>query len=226
MKDSNDITTNHSDSISCLNPKTCSLQADYDAIKIERDHLQAAAFEDPLTGLYNYRHFEQNLEHELERSIRTGQATTLMMIDIDHFKAINDQYGHESGNITLIQLGQTLLSALRKLDIACRYGGEEFAIILPSTDLLTGTYVAERIRHTVETMVIELDDQTLSITVSIGVASYSPTQESTTHQLIEQADAALYEAKRSGRNRVNSAPNDRPTSISDDEKDALHSLFN
>ncbi|WP_297531012.1 GGDEF domain-containing protein [Thalassolituus sp.] len=180
---------------------------------------------DPLTGLFNVRHFRKSLEHELERTRRTGMTTALIMVDLDHFKNINDTWGHESGNQVLQTVAQLLQDQTRKLDICCRYGGEEFAVILPSTELMLARQVAERCLNALRETVIPLDETDLQVTASIGVA-VADNSAQTTESLIENADECMYEAKRGGRNQVVSKrPQPSESAVSADERDALRGLF-
>ena len=180
---------------------------------------------DPLTGLFNVRHFRKSLEHELERTRRTGMTTALIMVDLDHFKNINDTWGHESGNQVLQTVAQLLQDQTRKLDICCRYGGEEFAVILPSTELMLARQVAERCLNALRETVIPLDETELQVTASIGVA-VADNSAQTTESLIENADECMYEAKRGGRNQVVSKrPQPSESAVSADERDALRGLF-
>ena len=180
---------------------------------------------DPLTGLFNVRHFRKSLEHELERTRRTGMTTALIMVDLDHFKNINDTWGHESGNQVLQAVAQLLQDQTRKLDICCRYGGEEFAVILPSTELMLARQVAERCLNALRETVIPLDETDLQVTASIGVA-VADNSAQTAESLIENADECMYEAKRGGRNQVVSKrPQPSESAVSADERDALRGLF-
>jgi diguanylate cyclase (GGDEF)-like protein len=180
---------------------------------------------DPLTGLFNVRHFRKSLEHELERTRRTGMTTALIMVDLDHFKNINDTWGHESGNQVLQTVAQLLQDQTRKLDICCRYGGEEFAVILPSTELMLARQVAERCLNSLRETVIPLDETDLQVTASIGVA-VADNSAQTAESLIENADECMYEAKRGGRNQVVSKrPQPSESAVSADERDALRGLF-
>ena len=181
---------------------------------------------DPLTGLFNVRYFREALDAELERTRRTGLPTSLMMVDLDHFKRVNDTYGHENGNRVLLHVAELLRNQTRKLDICCRYGGEEFIIILPSTELMLANQVAERCRSLLEELPVELDDGQLQITASIGVAVCSDAGQLVASQLIEHADQCLYKAKHQGRNQVVSRREERPDHrVTVDEKAALNSLF-
>ena len=180
---------------------------------------------DPLTGLFNVRHFRKSLEHELERTRRTGMTTALIMVDLDHFKNINDTWGHESGNQVLQTVAQLLQDQTRKLDICCRYGGEEFAVILPSTELMLARQVAERCLNALRETVIPLDETDLQVTASIGVA-VADNSAKTAESLIENADECMYEAKRGGRNQgVSKRPQPSESAVSADERDALRGLF-
>ncbi len=180
---------------------------------------------DPLTGLFNVRHFRKSLEHELERTRRTGMTTALIMVDLDHFKNINDTWGHESGNQVLQTVAQLLQDQTRKLDICCSYGGEEFAVILPSTELMLARQVAERCLNSLRETVIPLDETDLQVTASIGVA-VADNSAQTAESLIENADECMYEAKRGGRNQVVSKrPQPSESAVSADERDALRGLF-
>ena len=189
--------------------------------------LRTEVITDPLTGLYNVRYFRQALEQELERTRRTQISSVLMMIDLDHFKQINDTYGHESGNLVLKQTARLIRDTTRKLDIQCRYGGEEFVVILPTTELMLAVHVAERLRESIEaTPVFTDDDSDISVTASIGLALHSAEAPLAASALIEEADQQLYRAKQQGRNQVCYAALHVPeTQVSGDEKEALGAMF-
>ncbi len=180
---------------------------------------------DTLTGIANYRYFAQALEQEIERTQRSGQPTSLIMLDIDFFKKVNDQWGHEVGNQALIHLSQLLQQTVRKLDVPCRYGGEEFAVILPDTNLAACLPVAERIRQRIEELPLDVDGHPLHMTVSLGISTYADRQETTVEELVKQADHYLYRAKESGRNRVCHAKLPRIDVVTAEEKQALSHLF-
>lgn len=180
---------------------------------------------DPLTGLSNYRNFLDSLAREMERSQRSGQPTSLIMLDLDHFKQVNDTFGHEIGNLALSHVARLITQSLRKLDIPCRYGGEEFAVILPDTALPAGVQVAERLREVIETTPLPVDGQKLKITASLGISTYSMTQQKTAEELIRQADDHLYQAKQKGRNRVCHAGLPAAAEVGRAEKEALSKLF-
>ncbi len=216
----------------CRNGDLCQLEPEITALKQEVEQLAELVSTDTLTGLYNYRYFSSVIMQELERSQRTGQATTLIMLDADHFKKVNDTWGHEIGNQALKLIASCIKNNIRKIDIACRYGGEEFAVILPSTDIVTSIQVAERIRSAVESSLLEIDGkegetESISLTISLGISSYSNFQsEYDWHQLVEQADNELYQAKQQGRNRICYTPTETSDQqINDDEKSALFDMF-
>jgi diguanylate cyclase (GGDEF)-like protein len=153
---------------------------------------------DGLTELYNHRQFHERLEQEIARGSRFGAVFSIIMLDIDLFKVYNDIYGHLAGDQILRQMGELIRSSIRKLDIPFRYGGEEFTVILPEARLDNAYKIAERIRKTVES---EASSKAMPVTVSVGVASW-PSDGITREELIGCADAALYRAKQSGRNRT------------------------
>ena len=164
------------------------------------------AVTDELTGLVNVRRFQEQLDQEIERSDRFGAPLSLVMIDIDNFKSVNDTYGHQQGDLVLIEVARTLRRLSRDVDVPARYGGEEMSVILPQTDLTGAEQQAERMRAALEAMQIKrLDGRgLLPVTASFGVSSY-PSQAKEKDALIAAADAALYRAKRGGKNRVERA---------------------
>ena len=156
---------------------------------------------DPLTGLYNRRYLTETMGRELARCMREGQPLSLLMIDIDHFKTVNDTYGHQAGDEVLKQLGAILVSEVRGSDLACRYGGEEFLVLFPNMPLASAQARAEHYRLKVETTVLGFGEFQITTHLSIGVAGF-PGHATTPEGLIQAADHALYEAKRKGRNQV------------------------
>ncbi len=155
---------------------------------------------DYLTKLYNRRTLFRMLNHLFSSSLRYKNKLSFLMIDIDHFKTVNDTYGHFMGDEVLKSLAHTLVSSIRNSDISGRFGGEEFCVILPHTDINNASIAAEKIRKNVEKETIKIDNQEISITISIGVSSMQGGDNIDT--FIKRADDALYEAKESGRNRV------------------------
>lgn len=193
-------------------------------LRARTEELSELVHTDTLTGLYNYRHFSLVLEQELERTRRTGQPTCLIMVDLDHFKAVNDTWGHEIGNKVLKQTANLMTQLLRRIDIPCRYGGEEFALILPGTPLPRAIQAAERLRMALQETAVEFDGQQLSVTASMGVSVYMKESKLSVEAFIKEADGFLYQAKEAGRNRI--AHPDLETvrpkgQVSKDEKAAL-----
>jgi diguanylate cyclase (GGDEF)-like protein len=159
---------------------------------------------DPLTGALNRRAFQDFTDKEVSRSRRRRQPFSVLLLDIDHFKRINDTYGHPAGDSAIKAIADACVRTLRPSDVVARYGGEEFAIVLPETDLEQAELVAGRLRQAVERLVVSTDAGAIHMTVSIGVALCGP--GTTPSDSIRQADEALYQAKHAGRNRVVVAP--------------------
>lgn len=203
--------------------QACPIFDDIAQLRIEVDDLRSQVTQDFLTGLYNPRHLNFSLSQEIERTLRSRHPTTLIMVDIDHFKNVNDTYGHSAGDIVLKQVAKILPQCVRKLDVCCRYGGEEFAIILPSTHLLVGAQVAERIRQQIEDSVIQLTEGDIKVTASFGVNSFQYNSQFTQEEFMKSVDAQLYRAKKMGRNTVCSTPQEESStlSVSSDERAAL-----
>lgn len=165
----------------------------------ERTHVLSIT--DPLTRLYNRRYFFENARIEFERIRRYGGTLSVMMMDIDHFKDLNDTFGHAKGDLVLNEIAQRIKSCIRTVDIAARYGGEEFVILMPETDLNKASQVAERVRQSVGGQPFVVDDTRVMVTLSLGVAEIGPSHH-LLDDLLKDADQALYAAKASGRNRV------------------------
>lgn len=160
---------------------------------------------DPLTGLYNYGYLMGALDRELHRVNRYGGTVTLVMMDIDHFKLFNDRFGHQAGNEALKALGAVLRREKRESDIAARFGGEEFALLLPS-DEASGIETGDRLRQAIGRIQVPVGrGQTAGMTVSVGVANY-PESASSKEELLDKADQLLYASKRNGRDQVSVAP--------------------
>lgn len=162
------------------------------------ESVKTLAVTDALTGLYNRRHFDETLIKEMKRSQRTKYPFTIITLDLDHLKRINDTYGHSAGDAAIAAIGNVLLKNARETDIAARFGGEEFALIMPNTDLEGGIVLAERIRAIIESKKVE---GVGTITASIGVATYLK-HANTIEDLLKIVDQAMYKAKENGRNRV------------------------
>jgi two-component system cell cycle response regulator len=167
--------------------------------------METMATTDGLTGLTNHRTFQDRLVQLLDRAERTQQPASLLLCDVDHFKRVNDTYGHPVGDEVLRQVARVLQRSVRKIDIPARYGGEEFAVVLEATGTEGAMHLAERIRRDVAAMVIDSDKGQFHVTMSIGIASF-PDDARERSLLIERADASLYFAKENGRNRCVSFP--------------------
>jgi len=167
-----------------------------------REELRRSAETDPLTGVANRRRFYKALEIECSRFVRGHAPLSVLMIDLDFFKVINDQFGHLAGDTVLTAVSQLLLASLRKTDVLARYGGEEFAVLLPETRCEGASVIAERIRVAVCQAPIDVDGQSIPISVSVGVASHANDGEVDPQILLKKADLALYRAKAAGRNRI------------------------
>jgi diguanylate cyclase (GGDEF)-like protein len=167
------------------------------------DGLCDLSLRDALTGLANRRHFRAVLEREIDRVARTGESALLLILDIDHFKRVNDTYGHEAGDQVIQAVGRRLAECVRPMDTVARYGGEEFAIVLPNCQPTFGQAVAERMRQAVQAAPIRLKSgQDAHVTVSVGGAFAPQWVRSSVSLWMERADLQLYCAKTEGRNRV------------------------
>ncbi len=176
--------------------------ARFGAVAVENSRLYLMSTLDRMTRLYIHHYFEIRLFEEMKRSQRYNTPLSLIMCDIDHFKRFNDTYGHLQGDSVLKEVAAIFLKDLRKMDIPCRYGGEEFAVILPQTRLDQAGIVAQRLRKIVEQHPFKGTNGPLHVTISIGVAQYNSTKDSTIKEFIARSDKALYKAKEMGRNRV------------------------
>jgi diguanylate cyclase (GGDEF)-like protein len=170
------------------------------AMLVRVNRLQRDALVDAVTGLRNHRYFQDRLREELVRAERTDRPTSLIMLDLDNFKQINDRLGHATGDVVLRRIGGELLNNARAADVVCRYGGEEFTVILPDTAAADALLVAERLRQAIE----KLPGNPHPVTVSAGIAT-CPEHAQLADALITAADTAMYQAKAAGKNRVVSA---------------------
>jgi two-component system, cell cycle response regulator len=163
--------------------------------------MERLAITDGLTGLFNHRYFSEVAEKELARAARYQKPLSLIMIDLDYFKQVNDQFGHLMGDQILQLISRNCTKILRKIDIISRYGGEEFCVILPETDIKEAAAVAERLREAIASSQLVTKEGVVKVTGSLGVASLGMC-EAEIKKLINCADKALYEAKKAGRNQV------------------------
>src|SRR5713226_8338746 len=170
-----------------------------------RDNVQMSiemAITDALTGLYNRRYMETHVGTLVEQAAARGKPLTVLVLDIDYFKSINDTHGHDAGDDVLREFALRIRRSIRGIDLACRYGGEEFVVVMPETDLAVATMVAERLRRRVagEPFAIQQGSRGIEVTISIGIAALAPGDNPAS--VLKRADQALYRAKRDGRNRV------------------------
>ncbi|MBC7876558.1 MAG: diguanylate cyclase [Anaerolineales bacterium] len=177
------------------------LTLQFERINALQAKLREEAIRDPLTGLFNRRHLDEMLVIELSRSKRAGTPLTILMLDIDHFKNINDTYGHQVGDTVLQTVARTLSTNVRAGDIVCRYGGEEFTLVFPGMKAIDGHARAEVLRTLVALQTINDKGRTIRVTISIGGSVY-PQDGTSNEELMSLADHALYQAKQNGRNQV------------------------
>ena len=171
-------------------------------LRRQNEELAELVLTDGLTGLYNFRHFEHVLQAEMDRSKRSGIPTSLVMIDLDFFKSINDTHGHEIGNLVLKHVADILTAELRTTDVVCRYGGEEFAVIFPETDLNLAVKVADRIRELIADTPVNCEAGEIYVTASMGASVYMKFGILSVEEFVDSVDKYLYEAKKSGRNCI------------------------
>lgn len=167
--------------------------------------VQEMATTDSLTGLFNKRYFLENLTKEFKSTMRYQTPVSLIMIDLDNFKPVNDQFGHQAGDVVLREIASLLVRSLREIDVPARYGGDEIAIILPETVMEQAFFVAKRIKRLIEERPIRFGGKCIQVTASFGISSCPNPQIKTVEDMIMAADRALYEAKRDGRNRIESS---------------------
>ncbi len=165
----------------------------------ENRQLRSLSLSDDLTGLYNKRFFSIQLEIEMARAQRTGLPCCLLMIDFDNFKEINDRLGHDEGDRFLIQMGGLIREKLRPTDFVCRYGGDEFAVIMPATSLLDGIGIAKRLQEFTAHFTWKM---ALRVSASFGMAAFEPSNPLNAEEFFKQADNELYKAKKAGKNRI------------------------
>lgn len=178
-------------------------------LEVQTELLSKLAAFDDLTGVYNRRSMFHHLEAELSRCRRYGRSLGILMVDIDHFKRVNDEHGHLLGDQALRWVATTLQNELRSMDFLCRYGGEEFCAILPETNRPGVLRAGERLRLAIERTLFSQNDVQLSLSISAGGASWTAEESNEIPDLLARADAALLEAKRNGRNQVRVANDDQ-----------------
>jgi diguanylate cyclase (GGDEF)-like protein len=166
------------------------------------EKLRELAITDPLTGVFNRRHFFELTQQELTRAQRYGLPISTIMLDLDHFKQINDRYGHLVGDHVLQEVAESIRDNIRTVDILGRYGGEEFTILLPNTALPGTREIAERVCEMIASLTLKMDDDSVLVTASLGVVSVEDVTDISIEVLLNRADQALYAAKQSGRNQI------------------------
>lgn len=181
-----------------------SLQTAFDIRRVTL--LEQESIKDPLTGIYNRRYLDRRMTEEVKRAQRHNLPLSVLLIDIDHFKQVNDTYGHQVGDSLLIHLSDLILNQIRESDVAARYGGDELLVLAPSTTVSSAAILAERLRIQVESNQLDFSgddshDQDIRVTVSIGIAGLSP-EITDSESVVKHADQALYSSKQEGRNRV------------------------
>jgi diguanylate cyclase (GGDEF)-like protein len=176
------------------------------SLKAANEEIRILSITDPLTGIYNRGYLSERLPQEIKRSIRYKRALSLILCDLDHFKMVNDQYGHVAGDEVLKGFVNCVVASIREqIDWTARYGGEEFLIVLPETDFSGAMHLAERLRNVVSQTLFQIDDQEVRISCSFGVSGFSPEalkEDLKVVDMLKRVDKYLYQAKEGGRNRV------------------------
>ena len=180
----------------------CPVYKDYTSLKKAYQRLKRFSIRDELTGYYNHSFLVTILGNEMERTRRSGLSCCIIMADIDYFKRINDNFGHESGNLVLKAVTRLWKQNIRQVDYPCRYGGEEFLFILPNEKLVNAIQTAERLREKLEQHPLYLKKQRIRLTASFGVCEHNGLRHHLPGELIEETDHFLYQAKHTGRNRT------------------------
>jgi diguanylate cyclase (GGDEF)-like protein len=188
-----------------LEERVSGLQLENFELVAKNSVLSEISARDALTGLYNRWYVMEKIDSEMNRALRHGYPMSVLMLDLDHFKNVNDSFGHPAGDAVLKSVGQVLKDSCRVYDVPGRYGGEEFCIVLPETPVKGTTYVAERIRSRLENNSMSIGENSIVVTASIGIAGMDSVADEgvlSANTLLERADRALYTAKNHGRNRV------------------------
>lgn len=173
-----------------------------DLLKAQKEMMEQMATTDPLTNIHNVRFFRRSLEYELSRAYRYSNPLSILLIDLDHFKKVNDTFGHPRGDTVLCESAGILVKIMRRADLVARYGGEEFVVVMPSTDQGGARKAAERLRQIFEKHTFEGLEEKVPLTISIGLATADAGMKMGAEKLVDLADQALYTAKLGGRNRV------------------------
>ena len=181
------------------------IQGLINSLEQSKKELELLASTDPLTKLYNRRYFTDSSLHILSLCKRQNENLSLIILDIDNFKSINDTYGHKTGDDVIIHIANKLLNDQRQSDISCRFGGEEFVILLPNTSKDSAMTIAEKLRHKIENSVVETNEGIVKYTISLGVTTIDVQSEQDIEAALKRADDALYVSKNNGKNQVNHA---------------------
>ncbi len=211
-----------------VNKSEDELRKRIETLERENDTLKSLLLTDELTGLYNKRFFYIQLEVETSRTRRTGQPCTLMLIDVDNFKLVNDTFGHDAGDQFLVQIGGIIKNDLRVTDFACRFGGDEFSVIMPASNINDSFSIAKRIKSSVAKLASTLHvDIREHLSASFGLTAYEAHDPTSVVDFFKQADLELYEAKKMGKNRISCgrAMGTEMTTVSAAEKAALAKLM-
>lgn len=220
----------HTPDLYCpLGDNACHFLGEIVELRKAVDSLTEMVRTDALTSLFNFRFFTETIALEMERTRRGTQPLSMILLDIDHFKKFNDQWGHELGNHALVHIANLIKLAVRKLDFPCRFGGEEFVILLPNTDLRQAVNVADRLCEMIATTPLQLEGHDpIAITASLGVDQFASSNSESSEAFIHRVDAWLYKAKHNGRNQV-AHPELvavlHNESVTVEEKDALFNLL-
>jgi diguanylate cyclase (GGDEF)-like protein len=174
----------------------------YDQLKFAKEKLETLSITDGLTGIFNHRYLHEKLSVEFERIRRYDGFLSCIMLDLDHFKNVNDTYGHKFGDFVLINFAKIIKNTIREVDFVARYGGEEFTIVLPQTTIDNAEILAEKIRKKVEAYKFEKNGTSIHVTSSLGISTYPHPKIKTVEDLIRTADESLYRAKHKGRNTI------------------------
>jgi diguanylate cyclase (GGDEF)-like protein len=217
----------HDDELQCpVGEPQCFWLDEVSQLRHKVAELSELVITDELTGLYNYRFLIRSINQELERAHRAGQGFALAILDFDNFKQLNDQHGHEFGNQALKAAGTYIRKSLRQLDVPCRFGGEEFVLVLPGTSLREAVVLGERLRQGIAAIRMVSDGQRIDLSVSIGIDFCAPSDHLTADQAIARADKYLLQAKTTGKNQVCHAHLiDKVAGTTKDERDALLESF-
>ena len=202
MNDSKQEKTEPNEMVCPVGESACEWLDEIKKLRAEIEELSELVATDTLTGLFNFKHFKQVMQAEMDRSKRSSIPTSLVMAEVDHFETINDEHGRETGNQVLKRIAEICQGEVRTTDVLCRYGGEVFALVFPETHLNLAVKVADRIRQEIADTPITLDGGDIKVTVSMGASVYVKTSVIDLVDFVDSVDKFLFEAKQSGRNCI------------------------